>query len=149
MNADSLAPLLAEDAVEELAQRRAAVEALAQVHALREAKRLVEKNIAEAEAPIRAFFQTHPDEQELHDAERGFKGRMQPRSKSVAYDTPAAIKQHDAKLYARLEELSALEIDPKRVTDAISRGQLSKGDIERYSHPRDGSPALLVQRKED
>ena len=52
MNADSLAPLLAEDAADELAQRRAAVEAIKPSKLKREEQAKVKKELAEKEAPF-------------------------------------------------------------------------------------------------
>lgn len=97
---------------------------------------------------LRRWLHDHPGE-DLDDLEAGLVAFLQPGGSSTVYDAPAAIKERDAPLYRRLEELGCLAVDAKRIDDAIKRGWLSPGDVAPFRHEVDKTPSLRVVRAEE
>ena len=131
---------------EELDARRAAVEALAPAYRYKQERLAATDSEKLAQEPIRAFFQVHPEERELWDDERGLKAVMRPGGFTPGYDAPAAIKEREASLYRRLEELGCFALDDKAVKNAIAKGWLAKADLEPFSHQIAKSDSLVVDR---
>lgn len=133
---------------EELFVRRQAIEAIEALYNVRAAKHAYENEEKAARMVIDAYFQSHPDEREIFDEEKGYKVWLKPGGESEVYDTVLAIKGRNKPLYKRLKELGAVSeaLDTDKVKEAIKNGLLMPVDIDGFRHKKERTPSLMVER---
>ena len=96
---------------------------------------------------LREWLKTHPDETELVDEEWNLRAFMQNGGRTRNYDTPAAIKARNPRLYVRLEELGLFRLDDAAVQLALKEGLITHGDLEGFVHEGERTPTLQVKAR--
>ena len=94
---------------------------------------------------LREWLKTHPDVTELVDEEWNLRAYMGFGGRVRSYDTPAAIKARNPRLYVRLEELGLFRLDDAAVQLALKEGLITHGDLEGFVHEGERTPSLQVR----
>jgi hypothetical protein len=142
---------------EDLAARRAAVEAIKPLYDWKLGEKNVEKEIRKIDPKgkdgrydygssgvLRRWLMDH--DEPLHDEEHGLVAEMRPGGSTEIYDAAAAIKERDEPLYRRLEELGCFSIDASAVKAAVQKGWLTASDVAPFKHSLERSPSLTVRK---
>jgi hypothetical protein len=132
---------------DELAEERAAIEAIETLYGLRQGRKEFEDVEKKARVPIDNWFRSHPGETRLgDDNERGYVAMLRPGGKTVTYDHPRVILGSAPALYRRLFDLGCVRIDADAVKRNIAEGLLSEGDMAPWRTEGERTPALIVER---
>lgn len=110
-------------------EERRLVEALDDIRTLRDAINHTKKSLAEEELPVRQWLERKGGE--LVDGEKGWRAYLQ-EGLGWNYEKAQVIAERDPSLYRRLVELGCLLVDPKAVEQALQKGWLTTGDVERW-----------------
>lgn len=138
---------------EDSAARRTAVESILPIYEWRQTEKAVKAQIAAHDAsasdygkmsPLRRWLTDHEGE-ELDDREAGLVARLKPGGAEVYYDSPTAIKDKNQGLYARLESLGILQIDPVMLAAAAKAGRLLSSDLDSWRHVGVKTPHLVIE----
>lgn len=97
---------------------------------------------------VRRWLTDHPDES-LVDQELGIRAWLQSGGTSDRYEAVLVIKEQNPAVYERLLLLGCLSVDGAKVKDAMSKGLLTKGDLEGYVMQQQKTPSLKLGRTKE
>ena len=144
------------------AERRRAIEAIRPLYENKKAAALYELSAKRFDpsasdyakfGPLRRWLHDHwgdptkKQSERLYDDEHGYYAYLQSGGESVTYDAPTAIRDRDASLYKRLQELGCFEVSAERVADCIAKGLLMPIDVEPFRFVRIKSASLQVKEE--
>ena len=144
-NDDPLAAFKQELEDGETAGRLSAIANIKPFDVERANEKTAKKEKEKAGLVLRQFFLTHPDDKDLTDDEWGLRAYMTDGDRETWYEPVHVIEEQNPRLYARLKELRLLTVDHKAVTLALTKGQITHGDLAGYVHEGKGSPKLQVK----
>src|SRR3990167_8640204 len=132
---DSLAPLLAEDAAEEVADRRAALDLLPLIFKSRAARNQAGKDLDKLEPPLRDFMNRHGGEDVGRQDESLYVAFFEPRSGGHYWSPLLEIYQKNRKLFMKLLNLGLLDVSDKRFQDVM--GQFAPDEVASWRHEKE------------
>ena len=144
---------MSDNELEDMAERRAAVEAVKDLWEWRKTAANVDAMIKDLDGSasdyskmgaLRRWLTDH-DGERLYDGEAGLVAYLQSGGESDAYDSPAAISERDPTIYKRLAELGCFAVDAKMVQERIKRGQLTAADIAPFVRKLARTPSLRIE----
>jgi hypothetical protein len=133
---------------DEMAEERAAIDAIKALWGIKEGRKSFEKEEAKARVVIDNWFRSHPGETRLSDDERGYVAMLRPGGKQYTYEAPSILWQRAGPLFERMVLLNLFTVDAAKVKTALADGLLNEGDIAPWRTEGIKTPALIVERVE-
>ena len=137
---------------EDVAERRAAVEAIKPLFEWRQAERNVAVEVKKIDPSttdygsfgvLRRWLTDH-DGERLYDDGHGLMAYLQ-ESNSDVYASPAEIRDKAPALYAQLERLNCFALDAQTVQSAVKNGHIVEAELAPWKHRIIRSVALKVE----